>query len=149
MCPTEINVSGELNIHIHACTHVDTHTHKQLKHLSFFLSTCISTFFLCTGNSQPNEAVLTSPNESENTRLAFLASLAVGTKAQDLSKHHQSDEPAQELQRSPRAPSGKRDATGNIESHAGLQSHAVVTGVSARSALQADSGSVPGFMSTA
>lgn len=92
-CPIEINVSGELNIHIHARTHVHTHTHKQLKHLSFFLSTCISIFFLCMGNSQPNEAVLTSHNESENARLAFLAPLAVGTKAQDLSTINQMNLP--------------------------------------------------------
>lgn len=45
------------------------------------------------GNSQSNKAVLSSPNESENARHAFLALLAVETKAQDLSTTNQMNLP--------------------------------------------------------
>lgn len=98
-CLTEINVSSKLNTPIRtcvlacACARMRAHTGNLIKHL-FFLSTCISTLFLCIWNLEPNEAGLTSHSDSESAKNLFSQ------------LPNQSDEPTQAYRHHPELPLG-------------------------------------------
>lgn len=113
----EIRVSSKLDTHIHWHTCVDTHTHTQaaLSNVSFFLNTCNSTSLLMYGELPDLMRQCSPPSVKVKLPKPYFPSFPCIWDKDTRSSHYQSYEPTQELQRPPRAPSGKRHATENVE----------------------------------